>query len=145
MCLCDNTAVFYSTLILVRFYNISISWRHSYQTGIHRKAAARPEHAKLPSPKGHHEAGEKSTGHQVEESRLPHLHQCQGNKGHKKAYAICWKEKKKKQISKNQLFRYSFAQAQLNNWLKEYSYWKFFQAICKTLQASLEGNIIYTM
>lgn len=73
---------FYSTLILVR------GSLDSYQTGIHRKAAARPERGQLPAPQGHEEAGEERAGHQVEEGRLALPHPGQGRKGRQEANAV---------------------------------------------------------
>lgn len=62
--------------------------RQSYQTGIHHKSTSSPELGKLPTPQRYSEAGEQRARHQVEQSRLTHLHHGQGHEGDEQADAV---------------------------------------------------------
>lgn len=77
----------YSTLTLVRAWG-DIVGRQSKQTGIHRKATARPEHLQLLAPQRQAAAGDQRARHQVEEGRLATLHEGQRHEGHQEADAI---------------------------------------------------------
>lgn len=69
--------------------------RQSYQTGIHHKSTPSPELVQLPAPQGHRQAGEESARHQVEQSRLAHLHHGQRHEGDEQAYAVRCRERRR--------------------------------------------------
>lgn len=91
-----SLCLFFSLTILFRG---SFAWfsggRQSYQTGIHHKSTPSPELVQLPAPQRHRQAGEESARHQVEQSRLAHLHHGQGHEGDEQADAVCCRERRR--------------------------------------------------
>lgn len=88
-------------LLLLLFFLFS-GGRRSYQTGIHHKSTSSPELGQLPTPQRYSEAGEQRARHQVEQSRLTHLHHSQGHEGDEQADAVRWQETRREESFKVQ-------------------------------------------
>lgn len=98
-----SLCLFFSLTILFRG---SFAWlfggRQSYQTGIHHKSTPSPELVQLPAPQRHRQAGEESARHQVEQSRLAHLHHGQSHEGDEQADAVRCRERRRHEAEHTQ-------------------------------------------